>query len=146
MSLNNTFLSFKEKSSGFVYIIRIIIITFIFLLPTSVVSVWSTEISDGKEALSAIQIVFPIVMFLFLVQDKQRLNSLISKKDVRNTLFYILIFSYSINYLSFWDERFYFEGSGFINNCLHIYLIFWSAKYESEEQKKLASMIFFRKS
>ena len=146
MNLNKTFFSFEEKSSGFVYAIRYIIITFGFLIPTSVVVMTSMDIYDGTESLSAIRIVFPIVIFLFIVQDKQRLNSLISKKNIRNLLFYILILSYLINCLSLWDERFSFEGSGFFNTCLNLYLIFWSAKYKSEDDKKLASRIFIKKS
>ena len=40
---------------------------------------------------------------------------------------------------------FYFELSAFFNVSLNIYLMFWKAKYNTEEEKKLAKKVFIKK-
>jgi hypothetical protein len=137
------FLSFNGKSSGLVYIVRQLIIIFLFLLPTAIIIPSDTDRSNvSTEALSVIQFVFPVVIFLFLIQDFQRMNSLIPNRKVNNFLFLVLIISYLLNYLSLWDDMFYFEASAFFNWCFLLYLTFWNAKYDTEEEKKLATKVF----
>lgn len=139
------FLSVNGKSSGIVYIVRQLVISLLFLLPTAIIIPSDTNSSNvSAEALSVIQFVFPVVIFLFLIQDFQRMNSLIPNKKVHNFLFLVLIISYLLNYLSLWDDKFSFTASGFFNWGSLLYLTFWNAKYDTEEEEKLATKIFTR--
>ena len=122
------FLSVNGKSSGIVYIVRQLVISLLFLLPTAIIIPSDTNSSNvSAEALSVIQFVFPVVIFLFLIQDFQRMNSLIPNKKVHNFLFLVLIISYLLNYLSLWDDKFSFTASGFFNWGSSLYLTFWNA-------------------
>ena len=137
MVLIKMFLGFYSKSSGFVYIMRYLIIVFVFLLPTAIIIQPLSDISNiSAEILPIIQLVFPFVIILFLIQDFQRMNALILNKKVKLFLFGVFTISYLINYLSLWDEMFYFEISGYFNWSLFLWLVFWNAKYDTEEEKK----------
>ena len=140
MILIKMFLGFYSKSSGFVYIVRHLIIVFVFLLPTAIIIQPLSDISNiSAEILPVIQLVFPFVIILFLIQDFQRMNALILNKKVKFFLFGVFTISYLINYLSLWDEMFYFEISGYFNWALFLWLVFWYVKYDTEEEKKLAT-------
>jgi len=142
MVLIKMFLGFYSKSSGFVYIMRYLIIVFVFLLPTAIIIQPLSDISNiSAEILPIIQLVFPFVIILFLIQDFQRMNALILNKKVKLFLFGVFTISYLINYLSLWDEMFYFEISGYFNWSLFLWLVFWNAKYDTEEEKKTANKI-----
>ena len=142
MILIKMFLGFYSKSSGFVYIVRYSIIVFVFLLPTAIIIHPLSVISNiSAEILPIIQLVFPFVIILFLIQDFQRMNALILNKKVKLFLFGVFTISYLINYLSLWDEMFYFEISGYFNWALFLWLVFWNAKYDTEEEKKTANKI-----
>lgn len=146
MNLKLSFLSFEGKSSGTVLLIRYLVILIVFLLPTSLAlntaPLWSCYSCYDDFSFYLIVSVIPVVMFLFLVQEKKRMNALIINKKTNNRLFFLLIISYLINYLSVWSDIFYFEFSGFFNVGLIIYLIFWKAKYNNDEEEKLAKKVF----
>ena len=142
MILIKMFLGFYSKSSGFVYIVRYSIIVFVFLLPTAIIIHPLSDISNiSAEILPVIQLVFPFIIILFLIQDFQRMNALILNKKVKLFLFGVLTISYLINYFSLWGEMFYFEISGYFNWALFLWLVFWNAKYDTEEEKKTANKI-----
>jgi len=149
MNLKLSFLSFQGKSSGTVLIIRYLIIIFLFLLPTSfalqTAPLWSCFACYEEFSFFLIVSVIPVVMFLFLIQEKKRMNALIINKKTNDRLFFVLIISYLLNYLSLWNDMFYFELSAFFNVSLNIYLMFWKAKYNTEEEKKLAKKVFIKK-
>jgi len=73
------------------------------------------------------------------------MNALIINKKTNDRLFFVLIISYLLNYLSIWNDMFYFGLSGLFNVCISIYLMFWKAKYNTEEEKKLAKKVFIKK-
>jgi len=149
MNLKLSFFSFQGKSSGSVYIIRNLIIIFLFLLPTSfalqTAPLWSCFDCYEEFSFNLIASVFLVVVFLLLVQDKKRMNALIINKKTNDRLFFVLIISYLLNYLSIWNDMFYFGLSGLFNVCISIYLMFWKAKYNTEEEKKLAKKVFIKK-
>tara|TARA_B110000503_G_scaffold133605_1_gene211392 strand:- start:1840 stop:2283 length:444 start_codon:yes stop_codon:yes gene_type:complete len=145
MNLIKSFLCFSGKSSGYVYLVRYLIIVFLFLLPTAIIipPPLLPDISNiSTEILPVIQLVFPFVIILFLIQDFQRMNALILNRKVKLFLFGVFTISYLLNYLSLWDEMFYFEISGYFNWALFLWLVFWNAKYDTEEEKRSAKKIF----
>lgn len=143
MVLIKMFLGFYSKSSGFVYIMRYLIIVFVFLLPTAIIIQPLSDISNiSAEILPIIQFVLPFVIFLFLIQDFQRMNALILNIKVKLFMLGLLTISYLLNYLTLWDDMFYFEVTGFFNWTFFLYLIFWNAKYDKEEERKSAKRLF----
>lgn len=83
MFLIKSFLSFKSKSSGYVYVMRYLIIVFLILLPTAIIIHPLSDYSNiSSEILPIIKFVLPFVIFLFLVQDFQRMNSLIQNRKI----------------------------------------------------------------
>lgn len=83
MFLIKSFLSFKSKSSGYVYVMRYLIIVFLILLPTAIIIHPLSDNSNiSSEILPIIKFVLPFVIFLFLVQDFQRMNSLIQNRKI----------------------------------------------------------------
>lgn len=143
MNLIKSFLCFSSKSSGYVYLVRYSIIVFLFLLPTAIIIHPLSDISNiSTEILPIIQLVFPFVIILFLIQDFQRMNALILNRKVKLFLFGVFTISYLLNYLSLWDEMYYFEISGYFNWALFLWLVFWNAKYDTEEGKRSAKRIF----
>lgn len=142
MFLIKSFLSFKSKSSGYVYVMRYLIIVFLILLPTAIIIHPLSDNSNiSSEILPIIKFVLPFVIFLFLVQDFQRMNSLIQNRKIF-FFFGLLTISYLLNYLTLWDDMFYFKVSGFFNWTFNIYLIFWNAKYDQQEERRLAKRLF----
>ena len=125
MNLIKSFLCFNGKSSGYAYVVRYLIIVFLVLLPTAIIIHPLSDISNiSAEILPIIQFVLPFVIFLFLIQDFQRMNALILNIKVKLFMFGLLTISYLLNYLTLWDDMFYFEVTGFFNWTFFLYLIF----------------------
>jgi hypothetical protein len=143
MNLIHSFLCFNGKSSGYVYVVRYLIIVFLVLLPTAIIIHPLSDISNiSAEILPIIQFVLPFVIFLFLIQDYQRMNALILNIKVKLFMFGLLTISYLLNYLTLWDDMFYFKVTGFFNWTFFLYLIFWNAKYDNDEERKSAKRLF----
>jgi len=116
MNLIKSFLCFNGKSSGYAYVVRYLIIVFLVLLPTAIIIHPLSDISNiSAEILPIIQFVLPFVIFLFLIQDFQRMNALILNIKVKLFMLGLLTISYLLNYLTLWDDMFYFEVTGFFN-------------------------------
>lgn len=121
---------------------RYLIIVFLILLPTAIIIHPLSDNSNiSSEILPIIKFVLPFVIFLFLVQDFQRMNSLIQNRKIF-FFFGLLTISYLLNYLTLWDDMFYFKVSGFFNWTFNIYLIFWNPKYDQQEERRLAKRLF----
>ena len=94
---------------------------------------------NGKSSGYAYVVRYLIIVFLVLLPTAIIIHPL---SDISNISAEILPISYLLNYLTLWDDMFYFEVTGFFNWTFFLYLIFWNAKYDKDEERKSAKRLF----